>query len=532
MKIPQIQQHGDWRRLPRRSIIAPMRWLTCSSTRKIAAAALALSISPFVFAQKTVSTESGDLIGKSEGNVRAFLGVPYAAPPLGPLRWKAPESVKRSTSALAADKIGPACMQKLSRSHLPWTEAFMVQNDISEDCLTLNVWTAGSFSGHRPVLVYLHGGGFVEGSGGISSYDGTQLSKSGLIVVTVNFRLGIFGYFASSALRTDSGHDSAGNYALADQIAALDWVKKNIAAFGGDPQRVTVAGQSAGAESVAALLASPKAKGLFQRAILNSDPMLWPATTVSSLDEAAKLGDAFTAKYGGTLDALRAVPAETLLNATDAPPKRPVVDGYWLTEQPGDDLTHPVGSDVPVMIGWVKDEGFPTTKLSAEAFRADVAKKYGDNAERFLKLYPADDDAQASKSQMQAGRDRNIAIATLYADAYQRRRQSSVYLYWFARTPPWKAHPEFGAHHTAEVPYFFETLDQVKDRDYEDADYAVSKIAGGEWLKFASTGKPSSTWVAAQHGGGPFYVIDTAPKPQSQLDAARAALWKSILLKH
>ncbi|MEK6398648.1 MAG: carboxylesterase family protein, partial [Terriglobus sp.] len=451
-----------------------------------------------VLAQKTVSTTSGDLIGKSVApGVRAFLGVPYAAPPLGPLRWKATQPVTRSTTPLSADKIGPACIQKLSRSHAPWTEAFMVQNNTSEDCLTLNIWTAGSLSGHRPVIVYLHGGAFVEGSGGIASYDGTQLSRNGIVVVTVNFRLGIFGYFASSALRAESGHDSAGNYALADQIAALDWVKTNIAAFGGDPARVTLAGQSAGAESVSELLATPRAKGLFQRAIMNSDPFLWPAGTIGSLDEAARLGDEFTAKYGGTLDALRAVSAETLLNATDAPPKKPVIDGYWLPEQPGDDLAHPIGSDVPVMTGWVKDEGFPVTKLSAEAFRADATKKYGDNAERFLKLYPATDDAEAAASQVQAGRDRNIAITTLYADAYQRRRQSAVYLYWFARTPPWKAHPEFGAHHTAEVPYFFETLDQVKDRDYEAADYTVSKLAAGEWVKFATTGKPSASWAPA-----------------------------------
>lgn len=495
--------------------------------------ALAQLLTLTAVAQKSVPTESGDLIGKSVApGVRAFLGVPFAAPPIGPLRWKAPQPVTRSEKPLAADKIGPACVQKLSRSHLPWTEAFMVQNDVSEDCLTLNIWTAGSLNGKRPVLVYVHGGAFLEGSGSLASYDGTQLSRNGLVVVTINYRLGIFGYFASSALRTESGHDSAGNYGLADQIAALNWVKTNIAAFGGDPQRVTLAGQSAGAESVAELLASPRAKGLFQRAIMLSDPLLWPAGTVAPLDEAAKQGDEFTSKYGGTLDALRAVPADTLLNATDAPPKRPVVDGYWLPEQPGDDLTHPIGSDVPVMLGWVKDEGFPATKLSAEAFRADAQKKYGDNAERFLKLYPAQDDAEAATSQVQAGRDRNIAIATLYADAYQRRRQSSAYLYWFNRTPPWKAHPEFGAHHTADVPYFFETLDQVKDRDYDADDYTVSKLAAGEWVKFANTGRPSATWVPAQHGGGPFYVLDTTPKLHSELDAPRAAFWKAILLKH
>jgi para-nitrobenzyl esterase len=225
------------------------------------------------------------------------------------------------------------------------------------------------------------------------------------------------------------------------------------------------------------------------------------------------------------------VPATTLLDAADAPPKRPVVDGYWLTQQPGDELQHPVGSDVPVMLGWVNDEGFPLKKLSAEAFRKDAEAKYGDNAARFLKLYPAGTDEEAADSQVDAGRDRNIAIATLYAEAYQRRRESSVWLYLFTRVPPWKAHPEFRAHHTAEVPYFFLNLDKVPDRDYVDADYTVSKAAAQQWINFATNGKPSAEWVPAQHGGGPFYVIDEKPRMHSQLDDARAAFWRSVLLK-
>lgn len=479
------------------------------------------------FAQKT---ESGDLSGTTVNGVRAYLGVPYAAPPVGPLRWKAPQPVVRSAAPLRVDKAGPACMQKLSRSHLPWTEAFMVQNDVSEDCLTLNVWTAAT-SGRKPVLVYVHGGAFLEGSGNVASYDGAMLAKRGVVVVTINYRQGIFGYFATSALKAESGHDTAGNYGLADAIAALGWVQRNAAAFGGDPQRVTLAGQSAGAETVAEIIASPRAKGLFQRAIMNSDPMLWPAGPVGSLSDAAAKGDAFTEKYGGTLDALRAVPAETLLNAPDAPPKRPVVDGYWLTVQPGDDLQHPVGSDVPLMLGWVKDEGFPATKLSAEAFRTDAGAKYGEDSTRFLKLYPADTDAEAAESQVEAGRDRNFAIAVLYAQAYQRRRTSPAYLYLFARVPPWKAHPEFGAHHTAEVPYFFMNLEKVTDRDYTDADFAVSKVAAGEWVTFATTGRPSAGWVPQVHGGGPFYVIDEKPRVHSELDDARAQFWRGVLVK-
>lgn len=476
-------------------------------------------------------TESGDLIGTTDNGVRAYLGVPYAAPPVGPLRWKAPQPVAKSATPLHVDKLGPACMQKLSRSHLPWTEPFMVQNEVSEDCLSLNVWTA-STSGRKPVLVYLHGGGFVEGSNGVASYNGAMLAKRGLVVVTVNYRQGIFGYFASSALKAESGHDTAGNYGTADAIAALEWVKRNIAAFGGDPQRVTLAGQSAGAEEVAEIIASPRARSLFQRAIMNSDPMLWPAAPVASLADAVAKGDAFTQKHGGTLDAMRTVPAQALLDAPDAPPKRPVVDGYWLTAQPGEDLQHPVGSDVPVMLGWVKDEGYPAKKLSAEAFRADAQSRYGDNAVRFLKLYPADTDEEAAQSQVDAGRDRNFAIAALYAEAYQRRRQSQVWLYLFARVPPWKAHPEFGAHHTAEVPYFFMNLEKVPDREYTGVDYAVSKDAAAQWIAFATNGRPPAVWVPQVHGGGPFYVLDEKPRMHSQLDDARASFWRGVLLKH
>ena len=271
-----------------------MRWME----RLLAGAALLLTAA---HAQKVtaVHTLSGDLVGTRAGDVRIFLGVPFAAPPVGDLRWKLPQPVRPSATPLAADRLGASCMQKLSRSKLPWTDAFMVQNEASEDCLYLNVWAPAKVSMPHPVLVFLHGGGFVEGSGGIASYDGTELAKRGLVVVTVNYRMGVFGYLASSALQKESPQHSAGNYAMGDQIAALQWVHDNIAALGGDPRRVTVAGQSAGAESVAELLASPAAKGLFQRAVMNSDPLLWPAGPVKPLADAVAAGDHWTNAHGG-----------------------------------------------------------------------------------------------------------------------------------------------------------------------------------------------------------------------------------------
>ncbi len=482
-----------------------------------------------------VHTASGDLLGTRAGDVRVFLGVPYAAPPVGNLRWKLPQPVQPSAAPLAASRLGASCMQKLSHSKPPWTEAFMVQNETNEDCLYLNIWAPAKTGKPHPVLVFLHGGGFVEGSGGIASYDGTALAKRGLVVVTVNYRLGVFGYLASSALQAESPQHSAGNYAMADQIAALKWVQENIGAMGGDPQRVTVAGQSAGAESVAELLASPAAKGLFQRAVMNSDPLLWPAMPVKPLAEAAAAGDRWTAAHGG-LQALRAMSAEALLNATDVPgdARRPVVDGSLLPEQPGSDLRNPVGSDVPVLVGWVADEGSasPTYgKMSPADFRSDAAKKYGVDAERFLSLYPAADEAEASRSQIAAARDRNLMITALWAQAWKTHRRSPVYLYDFTRVPPWKAHPEYRAHHTADVPYFFSTLSTVHDRDYNETDRLVSHTASEAWIQFASTGKPGAAWAPVTGDHGPVFELGDMPSEHPVLDDAHAAFWRSILLK-
>ena len=480
-------------------------------------------------------TASGDLVGTRTGGVRTFLGVPYAAPPVGNLRWKLPQPVQAGPAPLAANRAGASCMQKLSHSKPPWTEAFMVQNEVSEDCLYLNIWAPANTGTPHPVLVFLHGGGFVEGSGSIASYDGTALAERGVVVVNVNYRLGIFGYLAGSALQAESPQGSAGNYAMADQIAALQWVQRNIRALGGDPQRVTVAGQSAGAESVAELLASPAAKGLFQRAVMNSDPLLWPAMPVKPLAESVAAGDRWMAAHGGLAGA-RAMPAEALLQANDVPAeaRRPTVDGVLLPVQPGMDLRSPTGSDVPVLAGWVADEGSasPTYgKLSAAEFRADAQKKYGPQADRFLALYPAGDDAEASRSQIASARDRNLATTLLWAEAWKAHRHSPVYLYELTRVPPWKAHPEFRTHHTADVPYFFSTLTSVHDRDYTDVDRAVSHTASESWVQFAATGKPGSAWTPVTGDHGPVFEMGDAASLHPVLEDAQVAFWRGVLLK-
>ena len=481
-------------------------------------------------AQKPVKTESGDLVGVQQSSVRAYLGVPFAAPPVGPLRWKPPQPVRRSAMPLAANKYGASCMQKLPHSKLPWTEPFMVQNEVSEDCLFLNIWAPTSGNGHA-VLVYLHGGGFVEGSGSIASYDGAALAKRGLIVVDINYRMGVFGYLATSALAAESLHAAAGNYGLLDAIAALEWVKRNIAAMGGDPAKVLVAGQSAGSMSVQALIASPLAKGLFRSAAMNSGLLLGPSAALPSLATAEAAGDAWAAKHGGSLAALRAIPAEDLLAMTDTPVKRPIVDG-WVLPQPLDaELAHPLGSDVPVLVGYNADEGSPGVgSLPAATFRADAQKQFGASTDRFLALYPATDDAVASQSQVAAAREHNLAAIALWAQERAKGRTAGTYLYYFERVPPWKAHPEYRAHHTAEVPYFFATLDKVPDRDYDATDIAVSKSASDAWIHLAETGDPGRGWPRATSANGPVHVLGDLPGQRSAPVGDRAAFWSAWLL--
>src|SRR5689334_4614032 len=225
------------------------------------------------FLQKPIQLETGLISGVSTGvpGVSVFKGIPYAAPPVGDLRWRPPQPPVKWGGVRKADKFSDSCVQSLARSRNPWTAEFMVQNQASEDCLCLNVWTAAkSASERRPVFVWIHGGAFNEGSGEVAIYDGAELAQKGLVVVTINYRLGIFGFFTHPELTKESSHNASGNYGLLDAVAALEWVQKNITAFGGDPRRVTVAGQSAGASAVHALTASPLAKGLFHRAIAES----------------------------------------------------------------------------------------------------------------------------------------------------------------------------------------------------------------------------------------------------------------------
>ena len=446
----------------------------------------------------TVKTESGLLsAAPPSGGVTAYLGVPYAAPPVGELRWKPPQPAVRWDGVRKAESFGTSCMQNQAGSRLPWTEEFMTQGPIGEDCLFLNVWTAARGPNARvPVMFWIYGGGFNEGSSSVAVYDGTELAKKGVIVVSINYRVGPLGFLTHPELTKESEQRSSGNYGLLDQIAALRWVRNNIAAFGGDPNQVTIFGQSAGAISAASLMRSPLAKGLFVRAIAQSGPGLLGRNALganSTLSEREAAGLKYAESKGArSLAELRALPAATFFTPTGGrggtpAPNGVVRDGWVLTD------TAPA-QQVPLMVGFVADDigvggGAAGATPSLATYQSEAQRLYADQAPAFLKLYPALRDSDVPAAQKTAARDRIRVSLDLWA-AEQARVSKRLYTYYFDRVLPWPAHPEFGAFHTSEVPYVFNTLAKI-DRPWEPIDKTVAESVSSYWANFARKGDPN-----------------------------------------
>ena len=480
-----------------------------------------------------VRTHSGAISGveTTDGKVISFKGIPFAAPPVGQLRWRAPKPVTSWKNPLKADHFGASCMQGPNSELLPWTKEFMYVTPVSEDCLFLNIWTPKlSPSAKLPVLVYIHGGAFTSGSGDVPVYDGEALARTGMVIVTINYRLGALGFMAHPALTKESEHHSSGNYGLLDQIEALRWVKQNIGAFGGDVARVTIAGQSAGAMSVADLLASPLAKGLFSGAIADSG-IGGRGVPMRTLAEAEKAGETFaTAKKAASIEELRALPASEF--ARSGGRLGPFVDG-WVVPENAVSATEEKsgGSDVPVMTGFQANDaalGGPPSSSAAQ-FQSRAKQLYGPMTDEFLKLYPAGSDAEAAQSGVASGRDRLKAGMYLWASKRAETHKSPVYIYYFDRAVPWPAHPEFGAFHSGELPYTFGNL-QKFDRPWEPLDRKISKMMMAYWKDFANSGGPNDalvpTWdpVDAREPIVMRLGSDSGPIPVA--DAAKLDFWR------
>lgn len=504
---------------------------------------LAVSLPALASPVPIVPTRTGQVSGiaAADPSVTVFKGIPFAAPPVGPLRWHAPQPAAPWQGVRKADHFGASCMQGPNTPFGPWTAEYMYVTPASEDCLYLNVWTPKpAASAALPVLVYIYGGGFNSGSGDVPIYDGTALAKTGMVVVTFNYRVGPFGFLALPQLTAESGHHASSNYGLLDQIAALQWMRDNIRAFGGDPARVAIAGQSAGAMSVEDLLASPLAKGLFHAAIADSG-IGGRGVPVHTLAEAEKAGEDFAAAHhASTLAELRALPASAIQGKGYGMQFAPIVDGWVIPDQPMT-LTTSAGrdNDVPVITGFQADDfrmagGGPP--MTAARFQQRAHTLYGPMAADFLKLYPAATDQQAIQSDTQAARDRARSGLYLWAAQRAASHKSPVYIYYFDRAIPWPAHPEFGAFHSGELPYTFGNL-RVLDRPWQPIDRKLAHTMMTYWKDMAAAGNPNVAagnsnsaavprWPAVRPSHPSVMRLDADPGPMLPADPARFAFWK------
>jgi para-nitrobenzyl esterase len=481
-------------------------------------------------------TASGILQGmvSADGQVRSFKGVPYAAPPVGPLRWKAPQPAAPWTGVRQVTEFAARCMQAPV-----YPDMTFLDYGTSEDCLYLNLWMPAAPSQQRlPVMVWIHGGGFAAGSSSEPRQDGANLSRKGLLVVSMNYRLGIFGFFSHPALARESGHDASGNYGLLDQVAALRWVHDNIAAFGGDPGNVTVFGESAGSFSVSALMASPLAQGLFQRAIGESGAFFGETLRLRPRAETEKAGMEFAKSSLGTgsLGALRAMPAKEVLEAV---PKAqpflfaPNIDGYFLPESVEAIFAAGKQSRVPLLAGWNADEGSSKSILgkdlpTPENFRAHVRSLYGADADTLLNLYPAATAAQARRSARDLSGDRFIAYgAWKWIEAHLNTGHAPIFRYEFDQTLPLPpgaaAGTEAIAPHAGEIEYVFQVLSS-KNLPWRAEDRKLSESMGSYWSNFAKAGDPNGSglprWPVYTQNG--YAVLHLAAEPHAAADDHRA----------
>jgi para-nitrobenzyl esterase len=447
-----------------------------------------------------VKVNTGKLEGSSDGTVDAFLGIPYAAPPVGDRRWKPPAPAAKWSGLRKATGFGSRCMQAPIYSDMIFRDP-----GINEDCLYLNVWVPANSKGKKlPVMVWIYGGGFAAGATSEPRQDGTNLAKQGVVVVSMNYRLGIFGFFAHPELAAESGHKSAGNYGLLDQVAALEWVKRNVAAFGGDPGNVTIFGESAGSFSVSELMASPVAKGLFQRAIGESGGAFAShGLPFHTLAESSEAGANFASQSLGvkTLADLRAVPAQKLLDAATAAKTvrfAPNVDGYFLPETVQAIFTAGKQSDVALLAGWNKDEdSFNAPQENAAATLKETAQKeFGAKADQFLQLYPGGSEQQAVRSMTDFAGDRFIAFSTWkWLEAQKETGKAPVYRYRFDISHPTdpKRPPNAGAYHSAEIEFVFGQLDPETWISWRPEDRTLSEQIRKYWTNFARTGDPNGS---------------------------------------
>jgi len=470
--------------------------------------ALLLAVTGFAYtaiAQKIdspqVKTANGIVQGVVEASgIHSFKGIPFAQPPVGDLRWKEPQQPKNWKGILHTDHFGPQAMQEPIYSDMMFRS-----NGKSEDCLYLNVWTpAKSPKEALPVLVYFYGGGFRAGDGSEYRYDGESIAKHGVVAITINYRLGIFGCMAHPELTKESPHHSSGNYGLMDQHAALVWVQKNIAAFGGDPNKVTIAGESAGSMSVSAQVASPLSKGLFRGAIAESGAVV--GRQLPPLAVAEGFGLKFAAKIGAaSLADLRKIPADSLLKLSELAQFPQTIDGYFFPEQPNAIFAEGKQMHVPLLAGWNSAETdyhgiIGNDSATVDNYKKALTKLYHGNADAVFAAYPAANDTDVEHIATDLSADRFIVYSTWkFIDMQSKTSGKPVYNYIFGRVRQPVGgfkEPAMGATHSSEIEYALGNLSTNKAYTWTDDDYKVSNTMESYFANFIKTSNPNGKGLA------------------------------------
>lgn len=508
-----------------------------------------------------VKTAQGILEGIDDSGILTFKGVPFAAPPVGDLRWKEPQPVANWQGVRKADKFGPRAMQ------LPVFGDMNFRSDgMSEDCLYLNIWTPTLSSKEKlPVLVYFYGGGYVAGDGSEPRYDGESMARKGIVSVNVNYRLGIFGFMAHPELTKESPHHASGNYGLLDQAAALKWVSQNIAAFGGDPKQITVAGESAGSLSVISQMVSPLSKNLIAGAIGESGSFLRRHKPIP-FAEAEKKGLEFT-KIAGveSIEEMRKIPASKLM---DLGKNRAggsfyiTVDGYFFPQEPEAIFEAGQQAHVPLLVGWNSQESslralMGQDELTKENFIKAVQKAYKDQASEILKLYDPSSDKEVEQVATDLASDGFNGFCTWkWADMQAKTGGSPVYRYYYSRPRPAmraemgnavaglaggvikdptvkKAPLDYGAVHSAEIEYALGNLPSNRVFDWQPEDFKVSEIMQAYFVNFIKTGNPNGIslpiWQAVKSGqASPFMHIDVNTQGEIEQNRDRFLLFDKL----
>jgi len=525
-------------------------------------AALVVITAVFVHAMvpEQVRIDSGLVAGTASGQptVRVFKGIPFAAPPLGENRWKAPQPVAKWDGVRKADAFGAPCAAGAGGGRgggggrgaaapgaaaqaAPAPAAPPREPARAEDCLYLNVWTsANSPNDRRPVMVWIYGGGFTGGSGGLAWYDGENLAAKGPVIVTFNYRLGSLGFFSHPELAKESGHNASGNYGMMDALAALQWVKKNISAFGGDPNNVTIAGESAGAIMIGAIVGSPQAKGLFHRAIAESGGWMGLMMGRMTSGETAQANGVKTMEALGakTIAELRAKPMNELTGLSAG---GLVIDGYLIPE----DISHTFASGrqnaVDVLTGSNKDEANfgvcgggrgNATPITAETFKTNAQRRFGEAADEYVKLYGVTSDAEAQPAAHIACADEITWNMRQWAVA-QAKAGKRAYTYFFTRIPTINGGPSpNGATHTAEISYAWNNPKGQANQTWNDVDTKLADTMSSYWVNFITKGDPNGNglprWPEFKDlMGGRVMVLGDTVQAESTAPAAKLSFYQA-----